>query len=189
MPYNGELHGTRIGPIDWQATTRRVLALRAVLQSGHGLDDAAGPLEALPMQIAAPEWVLALLARDLPGQTLSPEEQRRGVHTVHTRWNGNPRVMLREHSAMSDAERYAYDAVVSDFIRHTPDLLAVETRIRNERLTGYPGGFDHLVYYGRDPRFAACFMEYQLAAALQDYLLFRRQGPRGSTRKGCIDGG
>lgn len=107
----------------------------------------------------------------------------------HTRWNGNPRVMLREHSAMSDAERYAYDAVVSDFIRHTPDLLAVETRIRNERLTGYPGGFDHLVYYGRDPRFAACFMEYQLAAALQDYLLFRRQGPRGSTRKGCIDGG
>jgi hypothetical protein len=107
----------------------------------------------------------------------------------HTRWNQNPRVTLRDHDAMSEAERTAYDAVVSDFVRHTPDLLAVETRFRNERLTGYPGGFDHLVYYGRDSRFAACFMEYRLAAALQDYLLFRRQGPQGAMRKDCLDGG
>lgn len=107
----------------------------------------------------------------------------------HTRWNGNPRTMLREPDAMSEAERTAYDAVVSDFVRHTPDLLAVETRYRNEHLTGYPGGFDHLVYYGRDPRFAACFMEYRLVAALQNYLVFRRQGSAGPTRRDCADGG
>lgn len=81
MPYNGDLFGTRLGPIEWPATTRRVLAFRAVLSDdAAGLDDAAGPLEALPMQIVSPEWVLALMARDLPGQALSPEEQRRGVH-------------------------------------------------------------------------------------------------------------
>jgi acyl dehydratase len=82
MPYNGDLFGTQLGPIDWPATTRRVLAFRSVLapDDAGGLDDAAGPLEALPMQVVAPEWVLALMARDLPGQELSSEEQRRGVH-------------------------------------------------------------------------------------------------------------
>jgi acyl dehydratase len=82
MPYNGDLVGTRLGPIAWPATTRRALAFRAVLapDDAAGLDDAAGPLEALPMQIVSPEWVLALMARDLPGQVLTPEEQRRGVH-------------------------------------------------------------------------------------------------------------
>lgn len=82
MPYNGDLFGTRLGPIDWPATTRRALAFRAVLapDDAAGLDDAAGPLEVLPMQVVSPEWVLALMARDLPGQALSPEEQRRGVH-------------------------------------------------------------------------------------------------------------
>ncbi len=82
MPYSAALIGTRLGPIDWTATKRRVLAFRAVLapDDAGGLDDAAGPLEALPMQVISPEWLLALMARDLPGQTLSPEEQRRGVH-------------------------------------------------------------------------------------------------------------
>ena len=82
MPYNGTLIGTRLGPIDWPATTRRILAFRAVLAPDDeaGLDDIARPLEALPMQLVSPEWVLALMARDLPGQALSPDEQRRGVH-------------------------------------------------------------------------------------------------------------
>ncbi|MCE3290786.1 MAG: hypothetical protein K0R83_2798, partial [Caulobacter sp.] len=31
MPYNGKLIGTRLGPIDWPATPRRILAFRAVL--------------------------------------------------------------------------------------------------------------------------------------------------------------
>lgn len=82
MPYNSALVGTSLGPVAWPATTRRVLAFRAVLapEDAAGLDDAAGPLEALPMQVVSPEWLLALMARDLPGQTLTPGEQRRGVH-------------------------------------------------------------------------------------------------------------
>jgi hypothetical protein len=104
-----------------------------------------------------------------------------------TRWNGNSRVTLRDRQEMDRAEGTAYDAVVSDLVRHTPDVLVVETRKKNEELTGYPGGFDHLVYYGRDAAFAACFLEFRLSAALEDYLVFRRGGAPG--RKDCGDGG
>jgi hypothetical protein len=104
-----------------------------------------------------------------------------------TRWNGNPRVALRRRAEMGRAEGAAFDAVVSDLVQHTPDLLVVETRKRNEELTGYPGGFDHLVYYGRDAGFAACFLEFRLTAVLDDYLIFRRGGAPG--RKDCGDDG
>lgn len=84
MPFNSALVGTLWGPVEWQATPRRILAFRAVLQPDNaaGLDDAAGPLEALPMQVVTPEWVLALQARDHPDQTLSAEEGRSGVHAA-----------------------------------------------------------------------------------------------------------
>ena len=104
-----------------------------------------------------------------------------------TRWNGNPQVALRSRGRMGTAEGSAYDAVVSDLVRHTPDVLVVETRKKNEELTGFPGGFDHLVYYGRDARFAKCFLEFRLSAVLDDYLVFRRGGALG--RKDCGDGG
>lgn len=82
MPFNAELVGTRWGPLDWTVTPRRALAFRAVLEPDQaaGLDDAAGPLEMLPMQVVAPEWVLALQSRADPAQTLSADEARRGVH-------------------------------------------------------------------------------------------------------------
>jgi acyl dehydratase len=84
VPFNAALVGARWGPIDWMVTPRRALAFRAVLapDDAVGLDDAAGPLTALPMQVVSPEWVLALMARDHPDQTLTPEEQRRGVHAT-----------------------------------------------------------------------------------------------------------
>lgn len=82
MPFNAALVGTRWGPLDWTVTPRRALAFRAVLapDDAGGLDDAAGPLEMLPMQVVAPEWVLALKSRADPAQTLSADEARRGVH-------------------------------------------------------------------------------------------------------------
>ncbi|MFZ5670720.1 MAG: MaoC/PaaZ C-terminal domain-containing protein [Pseudomonadota bacterium] len=83
MPFNADLAGTRWGPVDWTFTPRRVLAYRAVLapDDAAGLDDAASDgLFALPMQIVSPEWVLALAARDHPGQTLTAAESRRAVH-------------------------------------------------------------------------------------------------------------
>lgn len=82
MAFNAALVGTRWGPLDWTVTPRRVLAFRGVLapDDAAGLDDAAGPLEMLPMQVVAPEWVLALESRAHPAQTLTAEERLRGVH-------------------------------------------------------------------------------------------------------------
>lgn len=83
MPFNADLAGTRWGPIRWEATPRRVLAYRAALapQDAAGLDDAAADgLFALPMHVVTPEWVLVLMARDHPAQTLTAAEGRRAVH-------------------------------------------------------------------------------------------------------------
>jgi hypothetical protein len=102
----------------------------------------------------------------------------------HTRWNGNPRVALRTASEMSGAERTAYASVVQDLTADPPDLLVVETRAKNERFTGYPGGFDHLAYYGADPRFGACLKQYRLDAVLSGFLVYRRL-PAGMRSGGC----
>ncbi len=91
----------------------------------------------------------------------------------HTRWNGNPRIAVRPAPEMPVAERTAYASVVRDLTIDPPDLLVVETRGKNERFTGYPGGFDHLAYYGADPRFAACLRQYRLDATPAGYLVYR----------------
>ena len=83
MPFNADLTGATWGPIRWDMTPRRALAYRAGLapQDAAGLDDAAAEgLFALPMQVVSPEWVLVLMARDHPDQTLTVEEGRRAVH-------------------------------------------------------------------------------------------------------------
>lgn len=84
MPFNAALVGKTWGPLDWTVTPRRALAFRAVLapDDAEALDDADGPLAMLPMQVVAPEWVLALESRADPAQTLSADEARRGVHAV-----------------------------------------------------------------------------------------------------------
>lgn len=84
MPFNAGIVGTRWGPIDWAVTPRRVLAFRGVLapDDAAGLDDAAGPLDMLPMQVVAPEWALALMTREDARQTLTADENRRGVHAA-----------------------------------------------------------------------------------------------------------
>lgn len=110
----------------------------------------------------------------------------------HTRWNGIPRVLPRSPAEMTGAERAAFRAVVSDFTGHPPDLLVVELRAKNERFTGYPGGFDHLAYYGADPRFAACLRQYQQVAALSGFEILRRApahaGPPPRTAERSIEG-
>lgn len=83
MPFNADLAGATWGPIRWEMTPRRALAYSAALapQDAEGLDDAAaGGLFALPMQVVAPEWVLVLMAREHPDQTLTAAEGRRAVH-------------------------------------------------------------------------------------------------------------
>ncbi|MDO8297581.1 MAG: MaoC/PaaZ C-terminal domain-containing protein [Caulobacter sp.] len=83
MPFNANLAGATWGPIRWEMTPRRALAYRAALapRDAAGLDDAAPEgLFALPMQVVSPEWVLVLLAREHPDQTLTAAEGRRAVH-------------------------------------------------------------------------------------------------------------
>jgi acyl dehydratase len=83
MPFNADLAGATWGPIRWDMTPRRALAYRAALapDDAAGLDDAAAEgLYALPMQVVSPEWVLVLMAREHPDQTLSLDEGRRAVH-------------------------------------------------------------------------------------------------------------
>jgi len=83
MPFNADLAGATWGPIPWEMTPRRALAYRAALapDDAAGLDDAAPEgLFALPMQVVSPEWVLVLMAREHPGQTLTAAEGRRAVH-------------------------------------------------------------------------------------------------------------
>jgi acyl dehydratase len=83
MPFNADLAGATWGPIRWEMTPRRALAYRAALapQDAAGLDDAAADgLFPLPMHVVTPEWVLVLMARDHPDQTLSLEEGGRAVH-------------------------------------------------------------------------------------------------------------
>jgi hypothetical protein len=108
----------------------------------------------------------------------------------HTRWNGVPRVLPRSPAEMTGAERAAFGSVVADFTGHPPDLLVIESRAKNERFTGYPGGFDHLAYYGADPRFAACLRQYQQVAALSGFEILRRSpahaGPPARTAERSI---
>lgn len=83
MPFNADLAGATWGPIRWDMTPRRALAYRAALapEDAAGLDDAApAGLFALPMQVVAPEWVLVLMAREHPGQSVTLDEGRRAVH-------------------------------------------------------------------------------------------------------------
>lgn len=83
MPFNADLAGATWGPIRWEMTPRRALAYRAALapDDAAGLDDAAPEgLTALPMQVVSPEWVLVLLAREHPDQTLTAAEGRQAVH-------------------------------------------------------------------------------------------------------------
>jgi hypothetical protein len=88
---------------------------------------------------------------------------------------------------MSGAERAAYRAVVGDLTMNPPDLLIVESRSKNERFTGYPGGFDHLAYYGQDPRFAACLASYRPDTTVPGFHVLRRVAAgTGASSRGMI---
>jgi acyl dehydratase len=84
MPFDAGLVGRTFGPIVWEATPRRVLAFRAVLDANDRplLDDAApGGLFASPFGCVTPEWALSLTLRAESALSLSEAEARRGVHT------------------------------------------------------------------------------------------------------------
>lgn len=81
MPFDAALIGRAWGPLDWQATPRRILAFRAGLapEDAAPLDDTAD-LHASPLHCVTPEWTMSLALRADAAGTLTEAEARRGVH-------------------------------------------------------------------------------------------------------------
>jgi acyl dehydratase len=85
MPFPTERVGLRLAPLESTLTPRCILAYAAGLSASEPafLDDArADGLVALPFQCVSPEWPVVQSVRDMLGDTLSPEEARRGVHAI-----------------------------------------------------------------------------------------------------------
>lgn len=91
---------------------------------------------------------------------------------------------LRYHadSEMSPSERYLNRSVLEDLKTHRPRLLIVFKPARDLPVNGLRR-INYLAYFGRDPRFAAIFREYQLVADLGEYLVYQRILP-GAARSG-----
>jgi hypothetical protein len=74
--------------------------------------------------------------------------------------------------AMSEGERYVFQAVPEDFAREKPDLLIVD------RVAGIPrcraDTFNYLDYFSRNPLFAKTFESYEPYANIDRYEIFRR---------------
>jgi acyl dehydratase len=84
MPFDASLVGRTLGPTLWEATPRRLLAFRAVLDPDRRphLDDAAPDgLFASPFNCVSAEWALSLALRAEASASLADAEARRGVHT------------------------------------------------------------------------------------------------------------
>jgi hypothetical protein len=94
--------------------------------------------------------------------------------TVYRSWlsPGKP-VAVNRPQTMSGAERAAFEATVRD-IERAPDLLLVESRERNQLQSAYPGGFDHLAYYGQDPAVRAVLGGYRLVGSSHGFRLYER---------------
>jgi hypothetical protein len=90
--------------------------------------------------------------------------------------------------AMNQDERYAFDRVVQDFVRHPPDLLVLESPPLNQRRTRFPGGFDYLAYFGQDRRFSELAATYVQVADVQGLKVLRRRGPEASSNARTVGG-
>lgn len=84
-----------------------------------------------------------------------------------------PPESYRSIPAMGAAERFLFDTVVEDLLRDRPELLLVDEGPRRGVYCVQP--FDYLAYYGRDPRFAALFREYEPMPRLGDFRPYRRR--------------
>ena len=137
MPFNAALVGQTFGPVIWEATARRVLAFRALMEPEDraSLDDAApGGLTASPFNCVSPEWALSLALRGAPGQILTDAEARRGVHTGQdTRFLSPIRTgdRLRVTATLTGARESRAGTVVSvryDAVREADGATVWQTR-------------------------------------------------------------
>ena len=85
MPFPSDRVGARLQANEVELTTRRILAYAGGLGASEAayLDDVQDQgLRALPFQCVSPEWPVLLSMRHLLGDSLAPEEARRGVHAI-----------------------------------------------------------------------------------------------------------
>jgi acyl dehydratase len=85
MPFPAGSVGLKLRPVESDISTRKILAYAAGLGASDDafLDDAqSGGLRALPFQCVSPEWPVLLSMRHILGDTLTPDEARRGVHAI-----------------------------------------------------------------------------------------------------------
>jgi hypothetical protein len=79
----------------------------------------------------------------------------------------------RAPEEMPASERFLNQAVLADLERFRPRLLIVLRHARDDRRNGYRR-FDYIRYFGRDPRFAKIFQQYQELDTIGNYLVYER---------------
>lgn len=85
MSFPADRVGVRLKSYELELTPRKILAYAAGIGASEAayLDDAKDSgLRALPFQCVSPEWPVLLSMRHLLGDSLSPDEARRGVHAI-----------------------------------------------------------------------------------------------------------
>ncbi len=85
MPFPSERVGTNLRAHERAITSRTILAYAAGLGASEAAfldDDRDEGFNALPFQCVSPEWPVVLSMRELLGDSLRPDEARRGVHAV-----------------------------------------------------------------------------------------------------------
>lgn len=82
------------------------------------------------------------------------------------------RTATEQRPILDKIERYAVQAVVTDFTRRPPDLVFVDMRDDKP----YFGGvrFDYVAYFSRDPRFRTIWSRYVRIKRLGEFDVYRR---------------
>jgi hypothetical protein len=81
----------------------------------------------------------------------------------------------RAPEEMPASERFLNQAVLADLKGYRPRLLIVLRQARDAPSNGYRR-FDYIRYFGRDPRFARIFQQYQELDRIGNYLVYERVG-------------
>lgn len=79
----------------------------------------------------------------------------------------------RAPGEMSPSERYLNQAVLEDLRDRRPRLLVILQHARDLPANGFRR-LDYVGYFGRDPRIASMFRQYQLVADLGDFTVYER---------------
>lgn len=88
---------------------------------------------------------------------------------------GAPAAGYHSREQMSTAERFFVDTVVDDFVRNRPALLIVNTSREGRVAMSHLPWFNFLEYFGRDPRFARAFQDYEQVPLEGVYQVYRRR--------------